>query len=234
MYSGPPRYQRWFALFLIAVGWFLFANLAIATVNKIREFPGWTNFLTFPDRNDRTVVSEIGRQPFSDNRQIVTPTVSSNQSVRPTRVSGGASALAIVTPTVNINQSVRPTSTPIPAIQRSVTSVAVQPTTQERFLPPSCRHSGPSLFDSVGQRGEITRNVRIRSSPSNTSGTAIISGTRFEIIGVSRCAIPNGYSAELLFLNVRLIGISGNRTGWIPESGIGSSNRIVYNVRRSN
>lgn len=208
MYSGPPGYQRWFALLLIGVGWFLFANLAGATVDKVREFPGWANFLTFPDRNDRTVVSELGRQPFSDDRQIVTPTVSRNQSVRPT-------------------------STPRPAIQRSVTSVAVQPTTQERFSSPSCRHSGQSLFDSVGQQGEITRNVRIRSSPSNTSGTEIISGTRFEIIGDSRCAVPNGYSAELLFLNVRLIGISGNRTGWIPESGIGSSNRIVYNVRRS-
>lgn len=209
MYSAPPGYQRWFALFLIGVGWFLFANLAGATVDKVREFPGWADFLTFPDRNTNTVISEMGGQPFSNDRQIITPTVS-------------------------VSHSVIPTSTPRPSIQRSVTSVAVQPTNQERFSPPSCRHSGQSLFDSVGQQGEITRNVRIRSSPSNTSGTEIISGTRFEIIGDSRCAVPNGYSAELLFLNVRLIGISYNRSGWIPESGIGSSNRIVFNVRRSN
>lgn len=206
LHSGPPAYQRWLALILIAIGWFLFANLAGATVDRVREFPGWSNFLVFSlENSDSTYLNERSEVVQFSSRQS-SPTA-----------------------TAQIVRSIISTDTEAPS-RRSSGTTPTSVFNQEIFWPPICGQSGESHFNQIGQRGEITRNIRIRTSPSNTSGTEIISGMSFVIIGPSRCAIPNGYSAEMLFLNVRLVGVSNNRTGWIPESGIGSSGTIVYNV----
>lgn len=204
--TGPPAYQRWLALILIAIGWFLFANLAGATVDRVREFPGWSNFLVFSLESSESAYLSEGSEvnQFSGRQLLPTPTVQTLSSITATDTQVPSRRLPSITPT------------PIP--------------NQETFMAPRCGQSGESRFNQVGQRGEITRNIRIRTSPSDTSGTEIISGTSFVIIGPSRCSIPSGYSAEMLFLNVRLVGVSNNRTGWIPESGIGSSGTIVYNV----
>src|SRR5690606_18823350 len=135
------------------------------------------------------------------------------------------------TPTVSSSQVFIPTNTPMQFQHQISTGIPTNEIDREQFAVPSCRYSGQSQFNEIGQYGEITGNVRMRSSPTSTSGTSIISGTRFEIIGPSRCAVPMGYSAEMLFLNVRLVGVSNDRIGWIPESGIGGSGNVVYNVR---
>lgn len=172
-------------------------------MDRVREFPGWSNFLVFSLEGSESIHLNEGSgfNQFSSGQLVSTPTT---QTLR----------------------SITATNTQIPSRLPSITPTP----SQEIFVPPRCGQSGESRFNQVGQRGEITRNIRIRTSPSNTSGTEIISGTSFVIIGPSRCAVPNGYSAEMLFLNVRLVGVSNNRTGWIPESGIGSSGTIVYNV----
>ena len=99
------------------------------------------------------------------------------------------------------------------------------------FSAPSCAQSGESQFDAAGQRGIITtRAVMRRDNPTDQNGTAITQGMTFTVIGASRCAVPESYRAEMLFLYVMLDTPTGD-TGWINESGPTGDGRIAYNVR---
>ena len=103
----------------------------------------------------------------------------------------------------------------------------------DSFTPSTCRHSGHSQFSYIGQRGIFEYDLPLRihiSSAVSEYGFGFDAGTRFEIIGASRCGTPEGYSAVMLFLNVRILGVRGDYIGWIPESGYGNSGYIVYNV----
>lgn len=222
MYPAPPKYQRWLALLIIGFIWILSLNLAVATLSKIREFKGWDSFMVFSNAN----ADKPSKVLQSRTESFVSKTLTS---------------------AINPQFTIVNTSTALPSItmfttpQTISTTIITEPTqaallftaipTPAQFLPPRCRYSGESLFNTIGQKGEITRNIRIRTSPTDGLATEIKSGTLFEIIGASRCAIPSGYSAETLFLHVRLIGLSREYIGWIPESGIGSSNRVIYNVK---
>ena len=111
--------------------------------------------------------------------------------------------------------------------QESVASeIASQPITSL-----ACAQSGRSQFTAAGQRGIITtRAVMRRDDPTDQNGTALMEGVTFTVIGESRCAVPDTYRAEMLFLHVRLDTPTGD-TGWINESGPTGDGRIAYNVR---
>ena len=110
--------------------------------------------------------------------------------------------------------------------QEAVSEIASEP-----LRAVTCAQSGPSQFYAAGQRGIVTtRAVMRRDNPTDQNGTAIAEGMTFTVIGESRCAVPETYRAEMLFLHVRLDTPTGD-TGWINESGPARDGRIAYNVR---
>ncbi len=82
-------------------------------------------------------------------------------------------------------------------------------------------------------RGRTILLVRLSESPTAVNGTSLAVGTDFRVIGGPVCAFSEGRpgNAQMLWWQVELLeGTARGRIGWIPESGLDRSGRLVYNV----
>jgi hypothetical protein len=97
-------------------------------------------------------------------------------------------------------------------------------------FPQTCAQSLPTRFQP-GQSGYTLYDVQLRNHPSDGAGTRLATGTRFRTVGVPVCAIPNSYSAEMLFWPIELTsGSAAGRHGWIAESGLHTATQMGYNI----
>jgi hypothetical protein len=98
--------------------------------------------------------------------------------------------------------------------------------------PARCAQSLTTRLQLNG-RGRTILLVRLSESPTARNGTSLAVGTDFRVIGGPVCAFSEGNpgNAELLWWQIELLeGTARGRIGWIPESGINGSGRLVYNV----
>lgn len=226
-----PASSRSMLVGLVA-SWLIFSVFALGALERIREFPGWQDFLRGPSPTPRVVVAIEPTPVLTRAPRLSTPAM--NEVVQTLEV--------VIDPwLIGPASSATPTSMPLPSqtpppTARPTRTVAptVPPTTVKTpvlaAFPQTCAQSLPTRFQP-GQSGYTLFEVQFRSTPYDGAGTRLATGTRFRTLGAPVCAIPNSYSAEMLFWPVELTsGSAAGRQGWIAESGLHTASRLGYNI----
>lgn len=189
------------AMLLLLAAWMGFMVLLSFGLVRVRQFPGFQNFLTFipnPSQVNVMVATVAPAIPQSSNVVIV-PTIAPQVS--------------------NPNASGRGNVAIVPPAAPAVIS-----------YPTRCEHSVETRL-YVGANGYTSFDplVRLRLSPGADAGTRLAGGTQFVITGEPRCANLYGYSwNNYLWWPVRLTsGSASGDTGWLPESMISEGRTVI-------
>lgn len=196
-------------------GWGLFLVMRTAVLDRVREFPGWSQFLVFEMPWD-TFEQGTAQPTLASSVPRSTSVVIVPNTQSPT----------IALPATSLSQS---TISPRAATIRPTISPARQPTLLRATYPTQCANSIETRF-APGDTGytDPERNIRLRPTPGDNAGTNLAPSTRFVTTGNPVCANLYGYSwNNYLWWPVRLTsGSAAGQTGWLAESVI--SNGQVY------
>ena len=201
------------AIIALIFSWGIFLVLRTTVLDRVREFPGWGNFL----------VIDWGRSDIQeDTTSFVVSTVVPTSFINPMR----ATAPAIVIVPTNPR---RPAST-LP-VSSNVDSAVRQNASRNVGYPTQCENSVETRFRS-GDSGytDPQRNVRLRPRPGDDQGTNLAPGTNFVMTGNPVCADLYGNSwNNYLWWPVRLTsGSASGQSGWLAESVISEGQLFVH------
>jgi hypothetical protein len=210
------------ALVLLAGAWAGFAVLLIFGLARVRQFPGFQNFLVFIPNTEREsvmVAAITPPPPTMPPAVIIVPTVT---LIPPAAMSGRTMTSA---PPQGSVLALPPQATAQSSNLNARTSVAARVSS----YPTRCQHSVETRLH-VGARGYTSYEplVRLRPSPGGDNGTRLAGGTAFETIGEPRCADLWHPWNNYLWWPVRLTsGSLRGQTGWLPESMISEGRTTI-------
>jgi hypothetical protein len=205
-------------ILILVCGWGLFLFMYSAVLNRVREFPGWSQFLVFElpwDNFDQEAATPASASGVLHAASVVTEASAQSANAAPpstTRsqptVSSGVAALGSTA-----SPALRPTLTPTPAYPtRCAGSI------ETRFAP------------GVAGYTHLQREIQLRPTPGDSAGIDLAPGTRFVTTGAPVCADLYGYpSNDHLWWPVRLTsGSASGQTGWLVESVISESQVFIH------
>jgi len=202
-------------------GWGLFLVMRTVVLDRVREFPGWSQFLVFEMPWDFYELGTI--QPTLAAAVLHSTSVVIVQNTQPPTMMRFTPSVSATTP------SVQPTITPRVATMQPTISPIRQTTLPRVTYPTRCANSIETRF-APGDAGytDPERNIRLRPNPGDNAGTNLAPSTRFVTTGNPVCANLYGYSwNNYLWWPVRLTsGSASGQTGWLAESVI--NNGQVY------
>ncbi|MBN2303381.1 MAG: hypothetical protein JXQ72_02815 [Anaerolineae bacterium] len=225
----------------LVIAWVGFFVLAGLVMGRVREFPGWHDFLHTSPRQNQPTSHAAGSPPHrptlaATNVPVVPERMTANSTPTPERANPTAAPLMRPSPTVTplVRQTltftpfVRPSLTFTPFVSPSLTPTSRPPT----GYPTQCRNSLPTRL-SPNQNGRVVlNNVHLRDTPTVSYGIRLSDTVRFVTTGEPVCARTDGNPGmpELLWWPVELVNVDDHRRGWLAESGLGSSGDMIYNI----
>jgi hypothetical protein len=200
------------ALLLLIGAWAGFFVLLVFGLARVRQFPGFQNFMVFVPSSEQIVVAaSTAAAPTA----VIVRTPEAIQEVSPQSVRGGSARGGSSNPR------------PATAVPTAAPRVAAVPPRAPSY-PTRCQHSVETRL-YVGASGYTSYDplVRLRLSPGANDGTRLAGGTQFTITGEPRCADLWHPWNNYLWWPVRLTsGTLSGSTGWLPESMI-TEGRVV-------
>jgi hypothetical protein len=222
MVQQPSWLLRILVVVLLICGWGIAIFLSVRALERLRCLQGWAHFLDG--------IPTVPCQRWEGSTSLFSP-IELPHFTTPRRESRVIATARPVQPTLRPTHTAPPTSLPLLEVLPVITARPTQPMTQA--APPAvlqCRNSLPTRL-RVGAIGRTHHEfyVRLRNAPAGESAVRLAPNTRFEVIGAAHCAELGRH--ELMWWQVRLTsGSARGQVGWIAESGLNDSGRMLYNL----
>ncbi len=225
MVQQPSWLLRILVFVLLICGWGIAIFLSVRASERLRCLQGWEHFLDG--------ISTATCQRWEGSTSLFSP-IELPHFATPRPESRVTPTAHPVQPTLRPTHTAQPTPLPLLEVLPVITARPIQPTLQPtQAAQPTvlqCRNSLPTrLYVGATGRTHHEFNVRLRNAPAGESAVILAPNTRFEVIGAARCAELGRH--ELMWWQVRLTsGSARGQVGWIAESGLNDSGRMLYNL----